>query len=201
MIVNNGYLQWSSTVPPYKITMDDTERRWSHWCKSLRKDEECTFGILKGRWKILKTGIRLQGLDNTDNIWLTCCALHNWLLEVDGLDGEWDGAMGQLEAVDVLHHAPFAMQRLSLGFDPRDYDESGLGPGEDRIGREVEMLTVNDTVDNNDEPEQNGAYFNIRHLGLTYFRRKLIEHFDILFKYNEIVWPSQRSHNDYFFLV
>jgi hypothetical protein len=26
----------------------------------------------------------------TDMIWKTCCALHNWLLEVDGLDEQWD---------------------------------------------------------------------------------------------------------------
>ena len=25
-------------------------------------------------------------------IWLTCCALHNMLLEIDGLDAPWDGS-------------------------------------------------------------------------------------------------------------
>ncbi len=38
----------------------------------------------------MKLGIRIQGVDVVDNIWLTCCALHNWLLEIDGLtDAEW----------------------------------------------------------------------------------------------------------------
>jgi hypothetical protein len=46
-------------------------------------------GIFKGRWRILKSGIRLQGVDAVDKIWLTCCALHNWLLEIDGLNAEW----------------------------------------------------------------------------------------------------------------
>ena len=52
--------------------------------ESIRKDVECVFGILKGRFRILKAGIRLHGVDNADSIWSTCCALHNLLLEIDG---------------------------------------------------------------------------------------------------------------------
>ena len=37
----------------------------------------------------MKSGIRLQGVDAVDKIWLTCCALHNWFLEIDGLNAEW----------------------------------------------------------------------------------------------------------------
>ena len=51
---------------------------------------ECAFGILKGRWRILKTGIRVQGIEAVNKVWLTCCALHNWLLEIDGLDSDWE---------------------------------------------------------------------------------------------------------------
>jgi hypothetical protein len=41
------------------------------------------------------------------------------LLEVNGLDGEWDGSMGQLAPTEILRHVmPLAMQRLELGFDP-----------------------------------------------------------------------------------
>ena len=42
----------------------------------MRKDVECTFGILKGRWRILMTDDRVYGIDKVDEIWLTCCALH-----------------------------------------------------------------------------------------------------------------------------
>lgn len=194
LIVDNGYLRWSTTVPPIKLTVTETERRWSHWCESLRKDVECTFGILKGRWRVLKTGVRLQGMETANNIWLTCCALHNWLLEVDGLDGEWDGALGQLEADDVMRHVPFAMQRLELGFDPRDYDESGLGPGDDQEGMELVMHTDNiENIAGDDAEHNEDSVRLVRHLSLLYFRSKLIEHFDILFKRNELVWPMQRS--------
>ena len=83
VIVDNGYLQWSCTVPPFTVTSDMDEIRWSKWLESMRKDVECTFGILKGRWRILKSGICIEGVDAVDKVWLTCCALHNWLLEID----------------------------------------------------------------------------------------------------------------------
>jgi hypothetical protein len=59
----------------------------------MRKDVECTFGILKGCFWVLKTGICLQGTENADKIWCTCCVLHNWLLEVDGLGAKWEGGI------------------------------------------------------------------------------------------------------------
>ncbi len=84
-IVDNGYLQWPSTVPPLKNSCNRSEIRFSQWLESLRKDVECSFGILKGRWRILKTGVRLHNTKVCDSIWLTCCALHYTLLDVDGL--------------------------------------------------------------------------------------------------------------------
>ena len=56
----------------------------------MRKDVECTFGIMKGRFPMLRTGIRLRSLKKVDQIWKTCCALHKLLLFVDGLDDNWE---------------------------------------------------------------------------------------------------------------
>jgi len=191
--VDNGYLKWSTTVPPIKLTSSETERRWSHWLESLRKDVECTFGILKGRWRVLKTGIRLEGVEVADKIWKTCCALHNWLLEIDGLDGQWDAAIGQQDASDVLRHLPFALDRLRLGWDPRTYDASNMGPGEDRSERRlVHMETANVERGDIQEEQQGGHIRVVRYLSLAYFRSKLIEHFDILFCRRQLVWPSRR---------
>lgn len=54
----------------------------------MRKDVECTSRISKDCWHILKTGVRLQGVDTVDKVWLTCCVLHNWLLNIDDLDAD-----------------------------------------------------------------------------------------------------------------
>jgi len=47
VIVDNGYLNWSCTVPPFTVTSNMDEIQWSRWLESMRKDVECTFGILK----------------------------------------------------------------------------------------------------------------------------------------------------------
>ena len=70
---------------------------------------ECTFGILKGRFRVLKTGVRLAGTESADNMFMTCCALHNLQLEIDGLDrkwkdgveSEWQGAIGEAKTKKV----------------------------------------------------------------------------------------------------
>jgi hypothetical protein len=89
-MVDNGYLCWPTTVPPMKdaITYDDIQ--FSKWLERMRKYVECAFGILKGRFRILKTGVRVHGVEATDKIWLTCCALHNFVLEADGLNEQWN---------------------------------------------------------------------------------------------------------------
>jgi hypothetical protein len=140
LIIDNGYLNWSCTVPPFGVTNDVNEIRLSKWLESMRKDVECTFGLLKGSWRILKSGVRIYGVDLVDHIWFTCCALHNWLLEVDGLTQEWvggirkltskwDGEMGCLDFDGIGVEVPNALACLSANLDPRNYDSSGLGPG------------------------------------------------------------------------
>jgi hypothetical protein len=109
VLCDNGYLNWSTTIPALKNTTSLKEYRWSEWLESMRKDVECTFGILKGRWRILKCGIRLHGHEVTDKIWKTCCALHNWLLKTDGLDerwqegarSPWESELGQFDDEDI----------------------------------------------------------------------------------------------------
>ena len=100
VIVDNGYLAWPITIPPVKDTCNRSELRFSQWLEALRKDVDCTFGILKGRWRILKTGIRVHNTEASDNIWMTCCALHNFLLDVDGLSHKWEDGFPSINEAD-----------------------------------------------------------------------------------------------------
>jgi hypothetical protein len=77
LLVDNGYHSWPTTVPPTKTSTKKSEIRFSSWLESMRNDVECIFGILKGRWRIRKSGIRISGVECADNIIWTSCALHN----------------------------------------------------------------------------------------------------------------------------
>ncbi|KAL7545726.1 hypothetical protein ACHAWF_014021 [Thalassiosira exigua] len=185
VIVDNGYLTWSVTVPPFKVTNDEAEIRWSKWVESMRKDVENTFGILKGRWRILKTGIRVRGVDAVDKIWLTCCALHNWLLDIDGLDevwvdgvlvqctSDWTGDLGKHDFEGVSDKIPNAIARLSTNLDPRNYDLSGMGPGDDVMNvHAVDIDFGDDACDDDAVAESLPNTRVVRELGLGFFRRK-----------------------------
>ena len=188
LVVDNGYFNWSVTVPPITKTVYYNETRWSEWMESMRKDVECTFGIMKGRFCILKSGIRLHGVDIADNIWMTCCALHNHLLEIDGLSSEWQGELGLFDFDDNMDEVPFSIKRLNNPANRRRYDSSGLD----------HTLSVDDCedeepiIENQDFSSTDISYTStnqVHNLGLSLFRNKLIEHFDILFKENKIMWP------------
>lgn len=52
--------------------------------ESVRKDVECTFGVLKSRFRILKYGMRIANRDTVNCVIATCAGLHNELLIHDG---------------------------------------------------------------------------------------------------------------------
>jgi hypothetical protein len=221
LLVDNGYLAWPTTVPPIKTTSSRVEIRFSSWLESMRKDVECTFGILKGRWRILKTGIRLAGVENADKIFLTCCALHNWLLDVDGLSEPWEGGvststtaggqdddtgagwggeMGNYDEEDfgVL---PAAIRNLNNPVAMRSFDLSGMGPGSDAIlsdGEELrQYVEESAAVDNDDTSCSSHNHMNnqvqlVRKLSLAEFRKRLIVHFDIAYHQGEVKWPTKK---------
>ena len=79
LVVENGYLNWSTTISPMKSTIYRDQKRWLEWLESMRKDIECTSGILKGCFRILNAGIILHGVDVDDKILRNCCAMQTLL--------------------------------------------------------------------------------------------------------------------------
>ena len=210
VIVDNGCHDWSVTVPPLKQCRTHPERRWAKWVEGLRKDVEMTFGTLKGRFRVLKNGIRVKGPGKTDNIWLTCCALHNFLLREDSLDSPWDSAL----ALDTWLEPRFAdhsdedLVRSFRDLDKvsdahRKLDTTG-------VGEQIPSWSTNNNqlvADDEEQPEcehephrhdpageegpEGSTPVNSLSLSLLDFCSRLIEHFDILFSRQEIKWPKQ----------
>ena len=101
----------------------------------MRKDVEYIFGILKGWFRILKSPIRIHDIDEVDKIWKPCCTLHNWLLEIDGLDKLFTGkATCEWKKRICLYgtDVPFAVQRLTLSANQyHNVDASSIGVDND----------------------------------------------------------------------
>ena len=56
-----------------------------------------------------------------------------------------------------------------------------------------EMAAPSETVDDDCEEEENaGSAWVVKNMSLSKFRRKLVEHFHIMWSRNKIVWPSAK---------
>ena len=175
-MVDNGYLNWSCTVPPVKNAVSYQTIRFSEWLESMRKDVECTFGIMKQQFSILRYGVRMGHIKNVDEIWLTCCALHNKLLFIDGLDKNWD-VTGKSSGDDdnmneVTNNQPFSISRLNRNLSRFANDDNN---------------TIHESIFK--EYTINGKRV-VNKMPLDLFRQCLINHFDIRFKMNSIKWPK-----------
>ena len=148
----------------------------------MRKDVECTFGILKGRFCILRYGIQLRSIKKCDEIWKTCCALHNRLLFTDGLHKHWDkGTSSNWEDSNTKYQnrnaGKFAINRLQKnmsGYAEVDPDENTVRTNNAHLD---EYLVQGRRV--------------VRNMPMKIFQRCLIADFDITFKQNTLVWPSR----------
>ena len=79
LISDNGFLQTSIFMDPIKARFGEKEIFWSEWLESVRKDVECVFGILKGRFRILRGRMQQHQAKDIKNIFITCCILHNMI--------------------------------------------------------------------------------------------------------------------------
>ena len=85
-MVDNGYLVWSTAIPPMKHAATYKCICFSKWLESNWKYVECTFGIHKSRFFILRYGNRIRIIERCDQTWKTCYALHNMLLFINYLE-------------------------------------------------------------------------------------------------------------------
>ena len=83
LISDNGYLRWPTTICPFTRTdKASPEGYFSTNIESVRKDVECTFGIMKKRWRILNNGFYQREIGICEKIFVTCCCLNNFLLDL-----------------------------------------------------------------------------------------------------------------------
>jgi hypothetical protein len=95
LICDGGYHKWYHMICGLKNTSSLAATIWSCQMESVRKDIECTYGILKMRFAILRNPLQYHARNAPDylakmnNIVWSCCILHNLLLGYDRLDLLW----------------------------------------------------------------------------------------------------------------
>jgi len=129
-IVDGGYTQQPHMMSAFHSTSDDNQAAWGQMLGSLRKDVECFFGRLKKRFTIFHDGIRVHDVDRLDDIFFFCCALHNWLHSVDGLDENWE--LGWTQEVRY-----FVRLYLYLTCAANGRYRRGLGSGQHTMAEEL----------------------------------------------------------------
>jgi hypothetical protein len=136
LICDGGYPKRPLLICPFKDQQEGSDMyTWSKHIESLRKDVECTFGILKKRFMILKHACRLHNIEDMERIFRTCCVLHNILLARDGRDN-WERLLEDDENVDntdLLHYAaPVSNNHSFARGERRTYqDREASSAGED----------------------------------------------------------------------
>lgn len=150
--------QWRCLQCPLKVAGNDAELQWSKALESVRKDVECFFGILKGRFRILKLPLQYREHVNIDDMFMSCCILHNIIHAWDNrseweCDVDWQGEYGRLDV-------QFA--------EPGD-DFSAIG------ARSFKRTIVADTI----EEAETGYYA---------LRRDLIQHYQYAKQAGEVRW-------------
>jgi hypothetical protein len=85
----SGFHKWRVMQSPFGVCSLQDEALWSAQTESTRKDIEDCFGIAKGRFRCLKLPILIHNQDDIDNMFFTCCILHNMFLVHDERDQLW----------------------------------------------------------------------------------------------------------------
>ena len=95
LLCDGGYHRRRCLQCPVKWDHAASKVAWSKWVESVRKDVECVFGRLKGRFRCLKIPSRFQTQEAVDTQFRACCAIYNMLHEIDGLGAgqRWSGAL------------------------------------------------------------------------------------------------------------
>ena len=144
-ICDGGYHNWECMIAPFKHQMDGTDEfLWSKHVESMRKDVECVFGILKKRFLFLKHPIRLQNPEHIQNAFITCCALHNLLLDYDGFD-EWEFHDVDWECAVNVEHTKLEERSKQLAGKSKFFSDA-FTHSEARMGNSIEQKKEDDKL-------------------------------------------------------
>jgi len=186
LIVDGGYQPVSWLMNPFSSGCSADEKRWSEWLESVRKDIECTFGILKARFRLFDMPLRFHRFSDIEYAWKSACILHNMNITYNGNDlADWerninwsylDPDFDTLEGNQVLGDDIALMN---------DYYEEEASSHRYRrpLGHQQRIVTDN---------TESGSEFHGRNTYHYYDKRQqLVGHFNVMFKLGLVKWPRR----------
>jgi len=144
---------------------------------------------LKHRFRLLKSGIRVSSTDQVDNIFLTCCALHNWVQESKEKNQQWSHGIAvqrnaphvQPDIITRLVHPIARCENDVLGNPRINFLQPNAAHREADVIGEIRLMQETRVIE---------GETHVKNMTLNEFRSKLVQHFNILFQQNEIKWPK-----------
>ena len=143
---------------------------------------------------VLKRGITLHGIEAMDKIWLTCCALHNFLLEEDGLEMNWD-SLDPKEVPGVVHGqetyiSVWGGEMMKCWYVLVMMKVWKLALPAPII--KVLLMTITPLLSSQAKAHHlPPSKSKVWSLTWDQFRDRLVENFNIQWTRNEVIWPSQ----------
>lgn len=180
LLVDGGYHKWRCLQCPLKHSAIPRETLWSEWAETVRKDVECVFGVLKGRFRCLKLPIFYHDKNKIDNMFYCCCIMHNMLLSFDGLDVRWEQNVNyaRKDGNHALEDMVIFRQHLSR--------VRNLTPTTDFTSTGTANLEEDSVI-------QHGEHCNEYESSYAKLQKKLIDHFAWKHSINEIEWLKKKK--------
>ena len=180
LLVDGGYHKWRCLQCPLKHSAIPRETLWSEWAETVRKDVECVFGVLKGRFRCLKLPIYYHDKDNIDNMFYCCCILHNILLHFDGLDVRWEEGVNYIgmdgnHADEDMYIFRQHLSRVRFMTPLTDYTLRGAVAVEDRFR----------IVHGSSDTECESSY--------RVLQKQLVDHYVWKYQNNQIQWLKKKN--------
>jgi hypothetical protein len=189
IIVDGGYQDASWLIPPFGAGCSYDEKRWSEWLESVRKDIECTFGIIKARFRLFLNPIQFHRFTDIDNAWKTACILHNMNITYDGNDlADWERNLN--------------WSYIDPNFDTLDsFHDDNVVPMDDYFETEARRQTYLSQALGNFHLPPTRLVFDTTVQGPTfrasnvydYYKKRgcLVDNFNYLFKIGLVKWPRR----------
>lgn len=162
--------------------------------ESIRKDAECTYGIMKKRHRVLKVPSLRHSLDAVNCIARCCGILHNMLLVYDGLDklGDDDEHWEIVRDITQLHGIDDGVEGFTdseLLNDIRMDDIRTRMSAVDQMIRNPTVSVVHDNTDRGLVGNYNNTFDPTEeHSGYMRRVRALATHMHEQFKKGQLMW-------------